>query len=128
MFPNIQLTGGASDANLIKIYPDADNPGRSITRVHHYFSAEIIATAAAQDATTKEDVYNPNRTPSISAVSEIFDSTIEQEDYLMGETTQKTAEAGLVKEFIFGRNEPALHHYHNTYREALNLPPLEPID
>ncbi len=128
LFPNIQLTGGASDANLIKIYPDADNPGRSITRVHHYFSAEIIATAAAQDATTKEDVYNPNRTPSISAVSEIFDSTIEQEDYLMGETTQKTAEAGLVKEFIFGRNEPALHHYHNTYREALNLPPLEPVD
>ena len=36
----------------------------------------------------------------------------------MGETTQKTAEAGLVKEFIFGRNEPALHHYHNTYRGA----------
>ena len=42
----------------------------------------------------------------------------------MGETTQKSAETGIVKEFIFGRNEPALHHYHNTFREALNLPPL----
>ena len=27
-----------------------------------------------------------------------------------------------------GRNEPALHHYHNTFREALNLPPLERVD
>lgn len=26
---------------------------------------------------------------------------------------------------IFGRNEPALHHYHNTYREALGMEPLE---
>ena len=24
----------------------------------------------------------------------------------------------------FGRNEPALHHYHNTYREALGMEPL----
>lgn len=127
LFPNIQLTGGAQDANLIKIYPDAENPGRSITRVHHYFSAEIIEIAAAQDTGPQQDVYDPERAPSITAVNEIFDSTIEQEDYLMGETTQKTAEAGLVKEFIFGRNEPALHHYHNTYREALNLPPLEAI-
>ena len=45
----------------------------------------------------------------------------------MGETTQKSAETGIVKEFIFGRNEPALHHYHNTFREALNLPPLEKV-
>ena len=58
---------------------------------------------------------------------EVFTSTIEQEDYLMGETTQRSAESGVMKEFIFGRNEPALHHYHNTYREALNLPPLEKV-
>ncbi len=27
-----------------------------------------------------------------------------------------------------GRNEPALHHYHNTFRAALNLPPLQRLD
>ena len=58
----------------------------------------------------------------------MFDSTIEQEDYLMGETTQQAAENGVLKHLIFGRNEPALHHYHNTFREALNLPPLEKVD
>jgi hypothetical protein len=29
---------------------------------------------------------------------------------------------------LFGRNEPALHPYHNTYREALGMEPLELID
>jgi hypothetical protein len=29
---------------------------------------------------------------------------------------------------VFGRNEPALHHYHNTFHEGLNLPPLERAD
>ena len=36
----------------------------------------------------------------------------------MGEMQQKAAESGLLKEIIFGRNEPALHHFHNNYREA----------
>jgi hypothetical protein len=38
------------------------------------------------------------------------------------------AESGTLEHLIFGRNEPALHHYHNTFREALNLPPLERVD
>ena len=29
---------------------------------------------------------------------------------------------------VFGRNESAPHLYHNTFREALNLPPLERTD
>ncbi len=29
---------------------------------------------------------------------------------------------------LFGRNEPALHHYHNTYREALGMEPLPLIE
>jgi hypothetical protein len=43
----------------------------------------------------------------------------------MGEMQQKAAESGLLKEILFGRNEPALHHFHNNYREALGEPPLE---
>jgi hypothetical protein len=65
---------------------------------------------------------------SLEATMEIFDSTIEKEDYLMGETTQKSAESGLLDHVIFGRNEPALHHYHNTFREALGMEPMEKIE
>ena len=45
----------------------------------------------------------------------------------MGEMQQRAAENGQLKEIIFGRNEPALHHFHQNYREALNQPPLEPV-
>ena len=35
---------------------------------------------------------------------EVFKSTVENEDYVMGEMQQKAAESGLLKEIIFGRN------------------------
>ena len=54
----------------------------------------------------------------------LFDSTIEQEDYAMGERIQVAAESGELDTVVFGRNEPALHHYHNSYRAALGLEPL----
>ena len=43
----------------------------------------------------------------------------------MGEMQQKAAQDGQLKEIIFGKNEPALHHFHTSYREALGQPPLE---
>jgi len=133
LFPNIQLTGGNDSSSVIKIYPDAENPGKSITRVGHYFSPEIVEQAkAASSNISKEDVYSIEGREnaakhSLAASMEVFDSTIEKEDYLMGETTQKSAESGLIDHVIFGRNEPALHHYHNNYREALGLPPMNKV-
>ena len=46
----------------------------------------------------------------------------------MDEQTRRVAETGALTHLIFGRNEPALHHFHNTFREALCLPPLERLD
>jgi hypothetical protein len=40
---------------------------------------------------------------------------------------QLGAEAGVSEHNIFGRDEPALHHYHDTYRETLGMEPLELI-
>ena len=65
---------------------------------------------------------------TLSGLTEIFDSTIEQEDYLMGEHQQRSAESGQLDHLVFGHNEPALHHFHNNYREALGQPPLEVYD
>jgi hypothetical protein len=45
----------------------------------------------------------------------------------MGEFQQKTAQNGLLEFVIFGRNEPPLHHFHKTFREVLELSPLEKI-
>jgi len=134
LFPNIQLILGRGTVNLVKIYPDGANPSRSVSKVAHYFSQRLLEAKAEADAEGKErltaaDAYDLEKVmtalPDIKATAEVFDSTIEQEDYAMGEGTQQAVESGALPYLIFGRNEPALHHFHNTYRTALGMPALE---
>lgn len=138
IFPNIQLSFGETGISLIKIYPHPDEPGRSITRVAHYATREALETTRAlgenDDRLSGESVYDleqrlqPPDEPlafSLASLFEIFDSTIEKEDYRMGENQQRAAENGTLDHVLFGRNEPALHHYHRNFRQALGMPPLE---
>jgi phenylpropionate dioxygenase-like ring-hydroxylating dioxygenase large terminal subunit len=133
LFPNIQMVVDPHSVTLIRIYPDADKPGRSVTRIGFYYTAAALDYAAAQDAQSfsPEDVYQTDgpgeRLASLEGSMEVFRSTVENEDYVMGEMQQRAAENGMLKEIIFGRNEPALHHFHSNYREALGQPPLTPI-
>ncbi|MFT4713595.1 MAG: phenylpropionate dioxygenase-like ring-hydroxylating dioxygenase large terminal subunit [Candidatus Azotimanducaceae bacterium] len=136
LFPNITLIAGKGNCTLVKMYPDPKNSGRSTSQVFAYYSQEMIdAEAAARaDGTLKEvsaeTAYDPeNRSiPTLAATMEVFTSTIEQEDYLMGELQQKSAQNGLLEYVTFGRNEPPLHHFHNTFREVLGMSPLEKIE
>ncbi len=135
LFPNIQLIADSQTVTLIRIYPDPKNPGRSISRISFYFTPEVIEMSQLEESQdlSQEDVYNYEQRAQTGAVAslqaslEVFRSTIEQEDYVMGEMQQLAAENGTLKEIIFGRNEPALHHFHNNYREALGQAPLEPF-
>ena len=58
---------------------------------------------------------------------EEFSAVVRDEDYVVAAQTQKTAEAGLQEYLLFGRNEPPLHHYHNTFRAALGMTPLQSV-
>ncbi|MDG1123403.1 MAG: SRPBCC family protein [Pseudomonadales bacterium] len=136
LFPNIQLVVDRNSTTLIRIYPAENEPGRSITRISFYFSPEAAELAAQRDAnwSGNQDVYDANKrlangggAPSLSASLEVFRSTIENEDYVMGEMQQRAAENGQLKEILFGRNEPALHHFHSNYRAALGQPELEKL-
>jgi hypothetical protein len=42
--------------------------------------------------------------------------------------SHKGMKSGVVDAITFGRNEPALHHYHNTWREALGYQRLPLIE
>lgn len=134
LFPNIQYIVDPGTATLIRIYPDLNNPGRSITRISFYRTDEVIAAAEAEKAAGMEveDVYDvegrQGLVGGVEASMEVFSSTVEREDYAMGEMQQRAAESGMLKEIVFGRNEPALHHFHRNYREALNMPPLEKVE
>ena len=135
LFPNITLIAGKDNCTIVKIYPDPTNPGRSISQVFAYYSQDLIdMEKGAREGRILQDVnadtaYDPeNRSiPTLAATMEIFTSTIEQEDYLMGELQQKTAQNGLLEFVTFGRNEPPLHHFHKTFREVLGLSPLQKI-
>jgi phenylpropionate dioxygenase-like ring-hydroxylating dioxygenase large terminal subunit len=132
LFPNIQLIVSKDSTTLIRIYPAEKDTGRSMTRISFYYSEKAHAEAAENDASfsDNDDVYDPSRNnkgQSLAASLEVFRSTIENEDYVMGEMQQRAAQNGQLKEILFGRNEPALHHFHTNYREALGQPLLEKL-
>ena len=140
LFPNIQLIVNENSVTLVRIYPDRDKPGRSLTQVVFYFSPEVsarnefLAEQGSTAAATSTSVYDYESRRGneyineLEASMEVFRSTVEHEDYLMGEMQQSAAENGQLKEILFGRNEPALHHFHANYREALGEPPLERVE
>jgi phenylpropionate dioxygenase-like ring-hydroxylating dioxygenase large terminal subunit len=109
LFPNIQLNISAFGMIMVRAYPDPQSPGRSISRVTFYARERALEENG--------DV--------IRGVSQTFADIIRDEDYAVAARSQQGAESGLLDYLIFGRNEPALHHYHNTYRSALGMPPLE---
>ncbi|NQY97587.1 MAG: aromatic ring-hydroxylating dioxygenase subunit alpha [Henriciella sp.] len=135
LFPNIQMFWTGDTISLVRIYPDPDNPGRSISQVSIYFTPEAYESATSLDEAAREqavkDTYKFEegavRSPSIEGALEVFTSTIEHEDYVMGEYQQQAAESNLAGEALFGRNEPVLHHFHRSYREALGLPHFETV-
>lgn len=132
LFPNIQLIVSQDSTTLVRIYPDPADSSRSITQVSFYFTEDTADLSLDETKElAPEDVYNyekragEGRGASLSASFEVFRSTIEHEDYVMGEMQQAAAESGQLKHILFGRNEPALHHFHTNYRSLLGQPPLE---
>jgi phenylpropionate dioxygenase-like ring-hydroxylating dioxygenase large terminal subunit len=131
LFPNVQLVILNRMIALARIYPDAKQVGKSLTRVSHYaiphVAAHVVDSGSVQKLTAS-NVYHADTSARIEfnleASAELFVSTVEHEDYFMGTKSQQAASSGLVDYFLFGRNEPALHHFHNNYRTALGQPPL----
>ena len=76
-----------------------------------------------------DNVYSADPTArmefDVTAAIELLVSTVEHEDYAAAVKTQIAASSGRLAHFLFGRNEPALHHFHNNYRAVLGDPPLE---
>ncbi len=129
LFPNIQLTVSRLGANVVRIYPHRSSPGRSVTRISFYLRPSVAAALAQAGGATVDagntydrDARRGADTIAPEATMEIFRSTIEAEDYAMGVDAQRAAESGLLRHMIFGRNEPALHHFHRGFSEALELP------
>ena len=109
LFPNVQVNAAPFGVILVRTYPDPKDPARSISRLGFYSRPEPLETREKQ----------------VRGILQTFADVIRDEDYAVAARSQLGADAGNPEYVIFGRNEPALHHYHNTYREALGMEPLE---
>ena len=112
LFPNVQVNVSRNGVILVRVYPDRANPHRSFSRISFYFKSDVLE--AEPDA-----IINLSRT---------FAEIIRDEDYAAAARSHQGAQSGVISHFTFGRNEPPLHHYHNTYRKMLGLDPLPIVD
>ena len=110
LFPNVQLLPNHYGLQLVRAYPEAGDPARHTSQITFYLRPGVPRNDEAR------------------LIAERFASVIEQEDYVAAASSQVAASSGALDHFIFGRNEPALHHYHNTFREALGIDPLPLLD
>ena len=93
--------------------------------LHHFETFLCVAenggfTAAANKmGVSAETGQNP-----LEELYSAFGSVIRDEDYVAAASSHKGLNSGHLDFLTFGKNEPALHHYHNTYRDALGLQKL----
>lgn len=111
LFPNVQLMPFAEGAYLLRAVPDRTDPGRHVTQITYL---------ARPEADVEGDV--------LRILVQQFAGTIRDEDYAMSVSQQRSYSAGAIPEIVFGRNEPALQHFHATHRSTLGLAPLERHD
>lgn len=119
LFPNIIIMPFRFGCFLVRAYPHESDPGRHVSKVDFYMKPDLANATGTEALAVNEFITN---------IAQGFAEIIRDEDYLMGESQQAAANAGALDEIVFGRNEPALHHYHQTYAEKLGLPIPERID
>ena len=117
IFPNVILMPFQAGAFLVRAYPTDGDPGRHVSRIDFYMKGEL-ANATGDRAAEVNDM--------IANIAQDFALIIRDEDYVMGASQQMSANAGALDHIVFGRNEPALHHYHSTFAGKLGepVPPL----
>ena len=124
LFPNTILNVSDTGIILVREYPLDMSPHRSVSKVSFYFWPKIIdylkenkIVLDKTDGKPLQDGVDGN--PYLG-----FGAIIRDEDYVVAAASHKGLKSGAIDYLTFGKNELALHHYHNTYREALDLEPL----
>lgn len=99
VFPNLSISGVVGDHCLVSVlYPGSD-PFSTLTR-QTVLSAKI--------PTLEQEI------KASEAFSQMVLSAVRDEDYDMGFRIQRGLPARHDRAFVFGRNEPAVQHYHRA--------------
>ena len=114
LYPNTIFLVDPYAVDVLRMFPEGDDPGRSRTAHSYYVPPNVKAYF--------EDPEHPERDYAERFIG--FNHIILNEDYKMAESTQRSANAGIQSHVLFGKNEPALLHYHNAHRSGLGRPLL----
>ena len=116
IYPNAILLVDYAGCDVLRMHPVGDSTSKSKTYHSWYLSPRFVEAHEEHGVKVNhEDKFNG------------FNAIIRREDYRVAESTQRSANSGAISHVLFGRNEPALHHYHNAHRRGLNRPELEPV-
>lgn len=138
--------------NLLESYQSAESPNEvpfryvtlcvyfiypnTILLIDHY-AVDILRIFPSENSTAKSNTYHSwyvfgdakhyfeEGPHSYEERFVGFNSVIVNEDYNVASQSQAGAESELYSHIVFGRNEPALHHYHNAHRIGLGRDQLE---
>ncbi len=107
LFPNTVLVVQQEQIETWRVYPDGDDPDRAKIHV---------------------SLYTPERPMTESAVRhwrknmDLLMKVVDEEDFPLGEKMQVGFHSPAQENVTFGRNEPALAHFHGQLDRALELP------
>jgi phenylpropionate dioxygenase-like ring-hydroxylating dioxygenase large terminal subunit len=104
LFPNTVLIMQGDHLETWRVFPDEGRPDRAVMHIGLYTPEPAISDSARRH-------WERN--------FQLLLDTVEKEDFPVGESIQRGFLSGAQAHIAFGRNEPALGHYHRQVREAL---------
>jgi hypothetical protein len=104
LFPNTVLVWQADHIELWQIFPGKNAPEEAVMQLSFYTPEKSV------DESSKRHWDN-----NLDLVLHV----VENEDFPVGEGTQKGFHTGAQSHITFGANEPALAHFHRTVTNKL---------
>jgi phenylpropionate dioxygenase-like ring-hydroxylating dioxygenase large terminal subunit len=112
VFPNLSISGVLGDHCLVSLLLPGPTPAATRTR-------QWVLSAKAPE--TEEE------RKASQTFSAVVRQAVVEEDYAIGSTIQQGLTTDAMGHFLYGRNEPALQHYHAQVARYANTPPPEPV-
>ena len=107
LFPNVVINVGEGAIAVVRSLPHATDPGRCTVQISYY---------------------GTDRSPEeMETFRRGFGDVVVNEDLAAAAGMQRNLASGRIEQVLFGRNEAPLHHYHQVFRKALGLAPLEAV-
>ena len=106
LFPNTMFVYQMDHLEVWRLFPDSDDPNRSKMVLSMYTPEPVTGDSAQRH-------WENNLRLALA--------TVEAEDLMLGEKIQRGYQSGAQSFVTYGRNEPALTHFHASLEQAMDV-------